>query len=142
MAGLTDYLEQRVLRHFFGGTSQAQPAGLFISLHTSAPTDSTTGNEVVGNGYARQTFATPTFSQAGDGRWQVTNGGVITFPVASAAWGLVTYLGIWDAVTAGNQLAYAQLTDPASGYVTPLSKQIDYGDSVRFDASTLIVAID
>ena len=46
----TDYLENEVLNHIFGGTPYAAPATLYVGLHTSASSDAAAGTEVSGGG--------------------------------------------------------------------------------------------
>ena len=78
---------------------QNKPA-LFLGLFTLAPgRDGSDGAEVGGNGYARQpiTFGNPT-------QGEMTNVNPVHFPQASANWGEVTGLGIWDAQVDGNLL--------------------------------------
>jgi hypothetical protein len=41
---------------------------------------------------------------------KVTNNGVITFNTANGAWGNITHYAIYDAITAGNFLAYGSLS--------------------------------
>ena len=56
MAGFTDYLEDKVLDHVFGGTAYTAPSTLYVALFTVSPgDDGTGGTEVSGGAYARQT---------------------------------------------------------------------------------------
>ena len=54
MAGFSDYLEDKVLDHVFGGTAYTAPTTLYVALYTVAPTDTGGGTEVSGGAYARQ----------------------------------------------------------------------------------------
>ena len=51
MAGFSDYLEDKVLDHVFGGTAYTAPSTLYVALYTVAPTDTGGGTEVSGGGY-------------------------------------------------------------------------------------------
>ena len=58
----------------------------------------------------------------------------ITFPAPTASWGVVTYMAVYDASTAGNLLFYAALT---------ASKTINNGDAApSFAAAALTLQID
>jgi hypothetical protein len=54
MAGFSDYLEDKVLDHVFGGNAYTAPTTLYVALYTVAPTDTGGGTEVSGGAYARQ----------------------------------------------------------------------------------------
>lgn len=134
----TDYLEDKILNHVFGGTAYTAPTTLYVGLHTSASSDAAAGTEVSGGAYARQTAA---FTVSGTSPTEASTTAAIEFPVATTSWGTVTYAGVYDALSGGNLLAYAQLTDPAD-FVTPLPKTIDAGDVFRISAGNLKIRLD
>ena len=134
----TDYLEDKILDHVFGGTAYTAPTTLYVGLHTSASSDSAAGTEVSGGSYARQTAS---FTVSGTTPTEATTGAAIEFPTATASWGTVTYAGVYDALTGGNLLAYAELTDP-SDFSTALPKAIDTGDIFRLSAGNLKIRLD
>jgi hypothetical protein len=134
----TDYLEDKILDHVFGGVAYTAPTTLYVGLHTSASSDSAAGTEVSGGSYARQTAA---FTVSGTSPTEATTGAAIEFPTATASWGTVTYAGVYDALTGGNLLAYAELTDP-SDFTTALPKAIDTGDIFRISAGNLKIRLD
>jgi len=91
---------------------------IWCALSTTTPTKVTGAwnfTEPVGNGYTRvrigfydarsivNVFPDATGSS-------VANNKTIFFPRSLASWGLITNVGIWDAETGGNLLAYGQLT--------------------------------
>ena len=141
MNTFTNYLEAKILQHVFTGTAYAQPSGRYLALFTSAPSETGGGTEVSGGSYARQaaTFdVDPAYEidPVGDPGVLVTaaiNNAIIEFPTASAAWGTVTHIGIFDAVTAGNMLAYAELDTP---------RAITSGDIFRVPEEDLKIALD
>lgn len=134
----SDYLEDKVLEHVFGGVAYTAPTTLYVGLFTSAASDSAAGTEVSGNGYARQTAA---FTVSGTSPTTAATSAVVEFPEATASWGTITYAGVFDASSAGNMLAYAELTDP-SDFTTPLSKTVNSGDVLRINAGNLKVTLD
>ena len=123
----SNYLENKVMLHVFGGTSYTAPSTLYVALYTSDPGEGDTGTEVSGGSYARQT-----------GAFTITNGvaantAAIEFPTATASWGTVAYVGVRDASTGGNLLASGALTT---------SKTISSGDVFRIPASSLSISLD
>ena len=134
----SNYLETKVLDHVFGGTSYSAPATLYVGVFTTAASDTGPGTEVSGGSYARQSIA---MTVSGTSPTQAVNSAVIEFPEATASWGTITYAGIFDALTGGNMLAWAQITDPID-LVTPLPKTITTGDILRVAAGNIKVTLD
>lgn len=127
MAGsYTDYLEDKILRHVFTNTSYTPPATVYVGLFTVAPTDTGGGTEVNGTSYARQSAA---FTVSGTGT-TATNSANIEYPAAGSSWGTVVAVALFDAVTAGNMLAWSDLTS---------SRTITSGDVFRIPASGLTI---
>jgi len=129
MAGFSDYLEDKVLDHVFGGSAYTAPATLYVALYTVAPDDTGGGTEVTGGSYARQTA---TFTVSGTSPTTATNAAAIEYPTATANYGTVTSVGILDASSGGNLLAYADLDT---------SKVVSTGDVFRFDAGDLDITL-
>ena len=134
----SDYLEDKILEHVFGGNAYTAPATLYVGLQTSASSDSAAGTEVSGGGYARQSAS---FTVSGTNPTEAATTAAIEFPVATADWGTVTHAAVYDAATGGNMLAYAQLTDPAD-FVTALPKFIESGDVFRISSGNLKIRLD
>jgi hypothetical protein len=131
MAALTDFAENKVLDAILRAQPLGAPATHYIGLFTTNPTDVGGGVEVTGGSYARvpvtaglaawsgsQTPGTTVASTGTDGT--IENNAVITFPAPTAAWGVVTGFGIFDALAAGNLWIYSALTT---------SKTINNGDA-------------
>jgi len=134
----TNYLEDKVLKHVFGGAAYTAPATIYVGLYTAAPSDTGGGTEVSGGSYARQSAA---FTVSGTNPTEAANTAGVEFPTASANWGTITYMGVFDALTGGNLLAFAQLTDPTD-FLTPLSKSINTGDVFRINSGNLKIRLD
>lgn len=116
-SGLSDYFEDQVLGKIFGNQTLTVPATYYVGLWTATLSDASTGStagEPSGNAYARVSVTN------NGSNWDAVSGGatantnLIAFPMATGSWGTVTYVGICDASTAGNMIAYAQLTTPVS----------------------------
>jgi hypothetical protein len=129
MAGFSDYLEDKVLDHVFGGTAYTAPTTLYVALYTVAPTDTGGGTEVSGGAYARQTAA---FTVSGTNPTTASNSAAIEFPTATADLGTVVAVGVMDASSSGNLLAYANLD---------ASKTVSTGDVFRFNAGDLDITL-
>ena len=129
MAGFSDYLEDKVLDHVFGGNAYTAPGTLYVALYTVAPTDTGGGTEVTGGAYARQSGA---FTVSGTNPTQASNSAAIEYPTATANYGTVVAVGIFDASSSGNLLAYANLT---------ASKVVSTGDVFRFNSGDLDVTL-
>ena len=134
MAGsFSDYLENALLNQLFRGSSYSFPGTLYVGLYTAAPTDAGGGTEVSGNSYARVAGTANTSNWANSTAGATSNSNAITFPQASGSWGTVVALGIFDASTSGNLLAWADLTT---------SKLVGNGDTPSFAAGDLDVTLD
>ena len=127
MSAFSNYLENKVMGHVFGGVAYSAPGTLYLALYTTDPGEGNTGTEVSGGSYARQTVAfTITDNLA-------SNTSAVEFPVATGTWGTITHIGIMDALTTGNLLAYAQLSS---------SKAVSAGDALRFPAGDIDITLD
>lgn len=123
----SNYLETEILDHVFGGNAYSAPATIYLGLHTSNPDEDDTGTEVSGGSYARQSMA---FTVSGN---TASNNAAVEFPTATGSWGTISHVGLYDASTAGNLLAYAALT---------ASKTIDSGDVFRVPSGDLDITLD
>lgn len=126
MSAFSNYLENKVLLHVFGGTAYTAPTTLYLALYTVAPSDTGGGTEVSGTSYARQTVA---FTVTDD---TASNTSAVEFPTAGSTWGTIVAVGIFDNLTSGNLLAYGNLT---------ASKTIASGDVFRVPAGDLDITL-
>ena len=105
MSSFSDYLENAVLDHVFRNTALTSPTAVYLALFTVAPTDAGGGTEVSGSGYARQAI---TFGAAAAGA--MANTAAVSFTAAGGNFGAVVAVGIFDALSAGNMLAWDAIT--------------------------------
>ena len=126
---LSNTFETNVLTWLFTGDAVTRPSAFYIALFTSNPAEDASGTEVStsGTAYARQSA---TFTVSGN---EATNSAAIEFPTATASYGTVTHVGVFDAASAGNLIAYAALST---------SKAIDTGDVLRINSAELDVTLD
>lgn len=127
MAEMSNYLENALIDATLRNTSYTSPTNVYVALHTADPQDDASGAEVSGGSYARTSV---TFGAPSDGA--SSNSADVTFPTATASWGTVTHIGIWNAASGGQLL-----------YHTPLdsSKTIDTGDIFKITATNLTVTL-
>lgn len=124
---LSNTYETEVLEWLFTNTAVARPSAWYIGLFTTDPTDAGTGTEVSGGSYVREAA---TFSVSGD---TATTTAAIEWPVATADWGTITHVGVFDDSTPANLIAYAALN---------ASKTINTDDVFRIPAGDLDITID
>lgn len=133
MGSFTDYLENEMLDHVFGGGDYSRPVTLYIGLSTTTITDAG-GNitEPSGGNYSRAavTNNSTNFPAASSGA--KSNGTKIEFSTPSAGWGEVTDFFVADASSSGNILGYGQLT---------IAKTINNGDPAYFDIGELDISL-
>ena len=128
MAGFSDYYENKVIDHMLRNQAFTPPSTVYVGLFTVAPTDAGGGTEVSGGSYARQAV---TLAAASAGATQ--NSADITFPTATADWGTIVAAGLFDAASAGNLLAWNNLT---------ASKTVNNGDTFKISAGSLTISVD
>lgn len=145
MAALSDYLENKIIDWLLRGQAFTAPATVYVGLYTATPSDSGGGTEVSGGSYARVSVSSSLSNWAGTqsagsttastGTGGTTsNNAAVTFPAPTANWGTVTHVGIFDAASAGNLLAWGALTT---------SKTVNNGDAApSFAAGSLQIQID
>lgn len=130
--------EQAVLGHTLGFSTMTKTTTAYIGLCAAAPapTATTGGSELAGNAYARQAV---TFALASSPPNIAANVAAIVFPIATPGnWGAVGYFELWTAATGGTRLYWGPLVDPVDG-VTPISRNVLAGDSVRFQPGVIEV---
>jgi hypothetical protein len=125
----SNYLETELLDHVFANNAYTAPSTLYLALFTSNPADDASGTEVStsGTAYARQAV---TFTVSGN---TATTNAAVEYSTATASFGTVTHVAVYDASTAGNMIAYAALTS---------SKTIDTGDVFRVPSGDLSITLD
>lgn len=97
----SNYLEDEILDHILGtGAAFGQPSagGPYGSLHSDAPGE-TGANELTGGSYARQQIA---FGVSAGGL--ASNSAQEEWDLTGVTSGEVLFVGLWDAVSAGNFL--------------------------------------
>lgn len=125
--GKSTYLENLVLDWITGQTAMPALPTPWLALFTVAPSDAGGGTEVSGGSYARVNVASAFTSAASGG--SVSNTGLITFPTATANWGTIVAVALFNASTAGNMLTWASLpVDSRRTITTGQAPTVPIGD--------------
>mgnify|MGYP003640743748 FL=1 len=119
--------ETIILNFAFNASSVTRPTSWYIGLFTSDPGEGQGGAEVSGYGYARQSA---TFTVSGN---TGTTSNLIEYPAATGAWGTITHIAVYDALSSGVQIAHAALTT---------SKTIATADILRIPAGDIDITLD
>ena len=124
----SNYLETEILDHVFAGAAYTAPGTKYLALFT-AVADGEAGSvtEVSGGGYARQTVA---FTTSGN---TTSNNAAVEYPTATGNYGTVTHVGVYDASSSGNLMAYAALSS---------NKTIETGDVFRVPSGDLDITLN
>ena len=138
MSAMTNYLEGALIDHLFRATAFSQTGTWYTALMTAAHgEDGTGGTEVSGGSDARiaVTRGTGTWTKTlSTNVYTVHNTSTITFATPSADWGVVTHVGLFDALTSGNLVLEAALQ---------FAKTINNGDPApKFNAGELKFTFD
>ena len=126
----SNFLETEILDHVFGGNAYTAPSTIYLSLHTANPTEDASGGGEVStssSAYARQSAA---FTVSGN---SASTNAAVEWTTATSNWGTITHIGVWDAASSGNMLAYSALTD---------SKTVAIGDVLRINSGQLTITLD
>lgn len=124
---LSNTYETNVLTWTFTNSAVTRPTSWYIGLFTTDPGETGSGTEVSGGSYARTAV---TFTVTGD---TASNSADVEFAAATASWGTVTHLAVFDASTGGNIIAYGALS---------ASKAIGTGDIFRVAAGDLDITLN
>jgi hypothetical protein len=124
----TNFLETEILDHVFAGAAYTAPSTKYLALFTAiADGEAGSVTELSGSAYARQSVA---FTTSGN---TTSNNAAVEFPTATGSWGTVTHVGVYDASSSGNLMAYATLSS---------SKAIATGDVFRVPSGDLDITLN
>lgn len=105
--GFTNYLGNKLLDHAFRNVEYVRPATVYLALFTAAPSDAGGGTEVSGFGYARQAITLG----AAAAKAQASTAVIEFGPDTGTNWGTISHVGIFDALTVGNLMAWVDNAD-------------------------------
>lgn len=107
---LSTFAGNLVLDWLLSTATATRPTAWYLSLHTGDP-GLTGANELVVGTDADYVRKAITFAAAAT-KQKATNASVTWTADAAATTYIVTHVGIWDALTAGNFLSYGELAIP------------------------------
>ncbi len=116
------YLEKLTLNMVYGNTAKPAWATIYFALFLTSPSaGNDAGVEPSGGSYARAAITNnatnfPNATQTGTDPASKKNVIAITWPVPTTAWGDIVAFGVYDALTAGNLLGWAEIS-PAKSIV-------------------------
>lgn len=127
---MSDYLENLVLENVLNNGANPASTSVYVALATTPTDDAGGGTEVSGGSYAR-VIRTGGFTVSGVAT-RAGNTAIIPFPTATADWGTVTHVKIFDALVAGNLLFHGALTTP---------RLVENGDTFSISIDTLGITL-
>lgn len=144
MSGFSTYLDNKIIDHLFKGTTYTTPTK-YLALFTSSTgldtntSDTWSANELTSaaGAYARVSLPNSIWTTASTG--QTSNNVELSYEVATTNWGEVTHVGIMDAATGGNCLAWGALANPVTGVEE--GRNIETGDQLIVRTSALTVKL-
>jgi len=140
MSEFSDYTENNIIETTLRGAAFPVPSNVYVALFTADPTDDGSGAEVSSGawvGYARIDAASGAAISTGwvaSANGSSSNAKTITFAANGGAGDvIVTHIGLFDALTAGNLLYHTPLTT---------SKTVQPSDVLSFDIGAITVTVD
>ncbi len=103
--GASNYLKSKLVDHSLGTAQYTMPVTVYLAAYVGDPGGAGTEVSTVDTGYVRKAIA---FNGAVDG--VALSDGEVSFPVATANWGTISHLAIFDANSSGNMLWYGPMT--------------------------------
>jgi hypothetical protein len=122
----SSYADNKLIDHLLGANTYTKPASKYVALYVGDPAGSGTEISTSGSAYARKSASFTITTNA------ATNSADLEWSVATTAWGTITHVAIFDALTSGNMLVTAALST---------AKTIGIGDVLRIQASNLNVTL-
>ena len=123
---MSDDLANKVANATLRNQSYTSPATVYAALYSTAPTVSTAGTEITGNGYSRQsvTFSAPSAGLA-------TSNVAVNWSCTGNNWPVVVAFAITDASTSGNIMYFKSVS----------SRNVQVGDTLTLDSGDLTIDI-
>ena len=123
---MSDDLANKIANATLRNQSYTSPATVYAALYSTAPTVSTSGTEITGNGYSRQsvTFSAPSAGVA-------TSNVAVNWSCTGNNWPTVVAFAVTDASTSGNIMYFKSVS----------SRNIAVGDTLTLDSGDLTIDI-
>ncbi len=131
----TNYFENLIMNHVFGGAGTLAQATWYIGLLTAAPSDAGGGTECTGGAYARKATTNNTTNFPTTTTGAKSLGVSAAFDEATNNWGTISHWGLYDAASGGNLCCHGALVTPTI---------INQGDVARIAAGSggMLLSLD
>jgi hypothetical protein len=130
MAALSNYLEDALINHVLRNTALTTPGtSIYVGLvkfYESSKLEAGTLTQEASSGAYARVQVTSWDDPSGGGATQNTS--AVTFPTATADWGMVSGVFVADASSGGNVLLHGSLTS---------ARDVKNGDVFKFNAGDL-----
>lgn len=142
MSGFSTYLDDKIINHVFKGVDYTPPTKYLALFRQSTGLQNNSGFASFELGssdgaYARVALVDSMWSSSSNGMTKNTE--ELSFPIATTDWGEVTHVGIMDAATGGNCIAWGALANPVTGVAE--GRDVEVGDQLILRANTLTVTL-
>ena len=128
MAGnASSYLRNNLLDHSLGTAAYTMPSAVYLAAYVGDPGETGVEVSTLDTGYARQAV---TFAGASAG--SAASNAEVAFPVATANWGTVSHLALFDAQSGGNLLWYGPMAT---------AKTIEVNDQLKVASANFTVSL-
>jgi len=130
MANASNFLRTQIGTEFLNIGTATLPSTLYVALFTDSLDAAGTGTEVTGGSYVRKQISASSFNDDGVGGFSLNT--ALEFVTATASWGTIVSMGIYDSSSAGNLIVFDDLA---------ATKTIASGDAFRFNSGSIVVNI-
>ena len=142
MSGFSTYLDDKIINHVFKGVAYTPPTKYLALFRQSTGLQNNSGFASFELGssdgeYTRIALADSSWASSSNGA--TYNTVELSFPVATTDWGEVTHVGIMDAATGGNCIAWGALANPVTGVAE--GRDVEVGDQLIIRANALTVTL-
>lgn len=143
MSGFSTYLDDKIINHVFKGVAYTPPTKYLALFKQSTGLQNNSGFASFELGSSDGAYTRIALS---DSSWASSSNGAtynteeLSFPIATTDWGEVTHVGIMDAATGGNCIAWGALANPVTGESE--GRDVEVGDQliIRVNALTVTLA--
>jgi hypothetical protein len=113
LSAMSPWLGNQLINHLLRDTGYTPSSSVWAGLFTVTPSDTRTGTEVSGGGYARQEITSSNIGVTGG---SAVNTAIIEFPEATADWGVIVGVAIFNAATSGSILFWGRIDNQLTIY--------------------------
>ena len=142
MSGFSTYLDDKLINHVFKGVTYDSPIKYLALFRQETGLQNNSGFASFELGFSDGAYtriALPDSVWASSSNGFTSNVEDLSFPIATTNWGEVTHVGIMDASTSGNCIAWGALANPVTGEAE--GRNVEVGDQLIIRANALTVTL-